>query len=286
MQPFLHHVPHPTAPVLLIMPGVNSGPYLFENAVSTLGRTHRLVVVNPPGCGGTPLPTPLTAETYARTVLNVLEGMNITESFHVLGHSLGSFAAQELGRLAPQRIGRMVLASTSVGQPYMARDTLQITQHTGMPFWELSKAIAQNPEQHMRHFFGPAFPVQNHLKYKEFLAKRQANLAPKHVTVAQFAAGGAFSSYRWAHKLGHPTLVLQGGADILTPPSSARRLAQMMPNARYLEFYGVGHFPMLEHEGFYPAITRFLNGEVVGDKLDEHPSLWEKFQRTWMRLHG
>ncbi|MFZ2586912.1 MAG: alpha/beta hydrolase [Alphaproteobacteria bacterium] len=286
MKPYLHHAPHPTAPVVVILPGVNSGPYLFEGAVAALGDTHRLIIANPPGCGGTPMPMPLTAETYARTVLALLDDMQVEGSFSLLGHSLGSFAAQELARVAPERVERLILASTSIGQPYMARDTLAIRGVTGMSFWDLSRAIAKDPATHMKHFFGPAFPVQNAQAYLDFIAKRQANLAPKQVTVAQFAAGGAFSSYRWAHNLTPPTLVVQGGADILTPASSARKLAQFIPNARYLEFYGVGHFPMLEHEGFYPSIKRFLLGHAEGEVLDDHVGVWEKLQRSWLRLHG
>lgn len=286
MKPYLHHTPHDHAPVLVVLPGVNSGPYLFEDIVPKLGQTHRIIVANPPGCGGTKLPTPLTAQVYAQTVLALLASLEVVGNFTLLGHSLGSFAAQELAKLVPERVERLVLVSTSIGQPYMARDTLQIAKHTGMSFWDLSRAIGKDAATHMKHFFGPAFPIQNHAGYMAFIAKRQANLASKTVTVAQFAAGGAFSSYAWAHTLTAPTLVIQGGADILTPPGSARVLAQRIPNARYVEFYGVGHFPMLEHEGFYPCVGRFLVGHVEGEKLEDNPSLWQRFNRAWMNLHG
>ena len=43
-----------------------------------------------------------------------------------------------------------------------------------------------------------------------------------------------------------PTLVIVGTADALTPPRDSRRIAELVPGARLVEFPGAGH--MLMHE--------------------------------------
>jgi 3-oxoadipate enol-lactonase len=43
-----------------------------------------------------------------------------------------------------------------------------------------------------------------------------------------------------------PTLVVQGTADILTPPADGRRIARLIPRARLVMLRGAGHMIMLE----------------------------------------
>jgi pimeloyl-ACP methyl ester carboxylesterase len=39
-----------------------------------------------------------------------------------------------------------------------------------------------------------------------------------------------------------PALVIAGESDVVVPPAAARLIADSLPNARYIEFAGVGHF--------------------------------------------
>ena len=93
---------------------------------------------------------------------------------------------------------------------------------TGMDIWTLGKAIADDPFTHMRVYFGPRYPASNPDGYADFITRRTANLPPKAVALAQLAAGGLFSSYRWAHTLTMPTLIVHGSADILLTEANAR----------------------------------------------------------------
>ena len=43
-----------------------------------------------------------------------------------------------------------------------------------------------------------------------------------------------------------PTLVVVGTADALTPPRDARRIAELVPGARLVEYPGAGHMLMYE----------------------------------------
>jgi pimeloyl-ACP methyl ester carboxylesterase len=286
-QHYVLHQPKGAAnpPTLMILPGVNSGAYLFMPAIGHLGLTHRIVILNPPGVAGVPMPVPFTAASYARYALKVAEALEI-ESFDLLGHSLGGFAAQELARLAPGKVNRLVLVSTSPGQPGTAQDIAAMRARTGKTYWDLSSAIEHDPHANMKVFFGKAFPVHHPEAYDHFIAQRQKHLPGTAVSFAQLSAGGLFTSARWAHKLDAPALVLHGGADILVSPAGGRLLSQLLPHARYMEFYDVGHFPMLEHPGFYPAVQRFLGGFAEGIEPPRPRGFWQRLYDKWFVIHG
>lgn len=286
IQPFvIHQPPAPNPLVLVILPGVNSGPYLFHGAASTLGKTHKLVIFNPPGTAGVPLPVPFSVAAYAKGVVQALEGLNLSH-FSLLGHSLGGFAAQKVAMHMPSKVERLVLVSTSPGQPHTSRDVANIAKATGKQYWEVMRAIESNPHGGLRPFFGKSWPVQSPDAYAAFIADRQRNLPPTTTTLAQMTAGGLFSSMRWVHKLNMPTLVIHGNEDIMVSAEGGKLLAQRIAGARYLELFGVGHFPMLEHPGFYPAVARFLSGKAEGVELPPTGSWFRKVYDRWFSLHG
>lgn len=61
-----------------------------------------------------------------------------------------------------------------------------------------------------------------------------------------------------------PALVLVGGADRLTPPSQARRLAAALTHASLVEIPGVGHVAMLEAHELVTGRLAALADEVLG----------------------
>ncbi len=287
-QLFLDHVPEGvSSPATLVMlPGVNSGIYLFREALMALGQRHRLVIFNPPGIDKTPIPIPFTAEAYARYVLEVLNRLEI-QNFHVFGHSLGGFAAQELARMAMSRIEKLVLVSSGIGQPITAQDAVKSKLKTGMDIWTLGKTVRDDPFGRLRAYFGPRYIATNPDGYTDFIQRRATHLPPRSISLAQVTAGGVFSSYKWAHTIRTPTLIIHGTADVLLTDINARTLAEKMPNARYLELYDVGHFPMLEHDGFYAAVDRFLCGHPEGAEVLESPESWlYKCYKRWFLLRG
>jgi len=66
-------------------------------------------------------------------------------------------------------------------------------------------------------------------------------------------------------KLHLPMLLVGGDADRCTPPEALQALAQVLPDAEYLQLPHVGHWPQLEHpEAFDAALLEFLaRGRVL-----------------------
>ncbi len=268
---------------LVCIPGLNSGAYMFTGARAVLPQW-RIMRLATPGVAGVPLPMPFSIKAYAKHVQQQLQMLPPAAGpLVVLGHSLGGYAAQELARLMGQQITRLVLVSTSAGQPHTTSDVARMEAAMGQSFWQYMKDLQANPEQGMRPLFGPSFPVQQAAQYQAFIAQRNACAPHGSATLAQLAAGGLFSSVRWAHKLTQPVLVLHGTEDILVSPQSGKALAASLPNAHLLLLHGVGHFPPLEHYNFWYYVADFCHGQHLGDKIIQHSGWGQWWRDLWER---
>lgn len=268
---------------LLCLPGVNSGAYLMEGAVSAL-PDWRVVRLNTPGEGLAPV-QPFSVGAYATLAAQTLDKLGITGPVVVFGHSLGGYAAQEFARQYPDRVSRLILASTSRGQPDTAHDLILLGRKVGMSFWDFQKLNETDAAAAHRHLFGPGFAEREGVLFQRFLQQRATHLPGKGATLAQLGAGGTFSSATWAARIGCPTLVIQGGADVLVSPTSAKKLAQALPEAWWLELHGVGHFPMLEHPDFWNYVALFAKGNAVGEPVEKGMGFLQKLWKRW-HFHG
>lgn len=279
MSYILTHPQNPPKGTILVLPGVNSGPYLFGGMKAILGRDWRLMLLNPPGVGGAPLTLPFGVKTYAEYALAQLDDAAVSGPLAVLGHSLGSYAAQEVARLLlaaphhPAHLRWLILVSSSLGQPYTAQDVTRLQFKLGRSFWQAMKQIKSDPAKGQRFLFG-SWPDRDPAAYAAFVAERQKALPSDAVTLAQLNAGGMFSSLGWARKLTVPTLCVHGADDLLISPASGKALSHKIPGARWLEYHDTGHFPMLEHSGFYTHVSQFLTESATGREAAPQTRSW------------
>jgi pimeloyl-ACP methyl ester carboxylesterase len=61
-------------------------------------------------------------------------------------------------------------------------------------------------------------------------------------------------------------LVLVGTADALTPPRDARRIAELLPDARLVEYPGAGHMLMYERTDEVDALIMDFARECLDDE--------------------
>lgn len=97
---------------LVLVHGFLGGSAQWEAELEHL--RHRFDVVAPDLAGygdASHLSAPGDIETHARSVLATLDHLGV-ERFHLLGHSMGGMVVQEMVRLAPARVQRLVLYAT------------------------------------------------------------------------------------------------------------------------------------------------------------------------------
>ncbi len=270
------------AGTLVILPGVNSGAYLMGGAMPTFEKW-RVVMLNPSGVNGVSLPLPFSVKAYARQVVDTLGRLEV-DDFVLVGHSLGGYAAQEVARMLPERVKRLVLVSTSRGQPDTAVDIAGMQKRIGMNFWDFQQFISKNENAGHRPLFGPGFPEREPEIFETFLKLRKRHLPTQAATLAHLSAGGMFSSMGFVRKLRLPTLVIHGNADNLVSVDSGRKLCEALPQAQWLELYDVGHFPMLEYASFWDKVRQFAEDAASGVDVAPAESWLNRLMRgIWVR---
>jgi pimeloyl-ACP methyl ester carboxylesterase len=243
---------HDGRPLLLIN-GLGAPLETLEPLLERItGR--RTIVFDAPGSGRSETPDlPLTIGGHARLALRLASTLG-ADHFDVLGFSFGGMVAQEVAHLAPDRVNRLVLASTSCGWG-------------GVPGTPAAMLAIATPD---RFYSRPAFEaaVPQYVGGTEstndaFLngqAKARQNHPPSYRGyMYQVWAASAWSSRLWLPELRQPTLLLAGDADPLIPPINAQILATLIPDSQQHIVAGGGHLCLLERAvDVGPLIEDFL----------------------------
>lgn len=197
------------------------------------GRT--TVAYDAPGTGASPLATwPLGIAGHADLSCALLDCLGIDRA-DVLGYSFGGTIAQELARRHPDRVGALVLASTSCGWGATLGDPVTLSALA----WSLPRAM---------------------------VSAGGALRPPTPLGVWwQMLAVGTWSSWPWLPTLDAPTLVISGAGDRVVPPANAEALAARIPGAELALIPDAGHFLVLADDpsGMATPVAQFLDRQDV-----------------------
>jgi pimeloyl-ACP methyl ester carboxylesterase len=198
----------------------------------------------------------------------VLDAVVPTGPAVLIGHSLGGMALLAFAEMHPEEFGErvagVVFADTAAAELVRGAVGGVVTR-----LMALAKAPAR------------ADRVRRYMKMGQsdlaFLVARLTNFGPKaSPALVEHVAGvsgqapievwtdglAAMLEMDLSHAIRHvtvPSLVVVGDLDRITPPASARRLAEGLPQARLVVLEGAGHMAPLErHEQFNRVLGRFL----------------------------
>ncbi len=186
-------------------------------------------------------------DNLADDLRTVLESLDLHEAI-LVGHSMGGMAVQAFvirhPDVARARVKGLVLQSTSshnlVSDARRVRNALERVVDVGP---DLGTLMRQRNLGFLLARIG--FGNDPHASHVE--ATRQM-LATCDRDTTREATSALLSLDLTAGLPGVtlPTLVLVGTADALTPPRDSRRIADMIPGARLVEYPGAGHMLMYE----------------------------------------
>lgn len=249
-------------PVLLMLHGWGAFKELWWSSLRDLGRDHRCFALDFPGHGESDFAGHSTIARLAETVAAFCDDLGLRE-ITLFGHSMGGSVAAELALLRPDLVGRLILVDAAVDahlMPPFARTyllpsvgwaALRVTQAVGRAFSPLGRRV---PHEHGGGWLRPW------LRRSAYLAGFDA-YGLHQILRSLFAteAGERLAA------LGVPTLVISGQLDSLVPPANSRRLARLIPGARYVQIPAALHNPMDERpRAFVRAVRRFLAERAPG----------------------
>lgn len=255
-------------PPLLLVHGLSGSWPNWLEQIPVFAETRRVVAVDLPGFGHSPMPRePISISGYARTLDALLDTLEI-DAAAVVGNSMGGFVSAELAINFPQRVERLVLVSPAGLSTYNHRGATRalpslrraeriVAAYAG---WIAAHAdtVARRPglrnatlgfvTAHPSRLPGPVAAEQVRGAGKPgFLQGLQANL-----------------NYDFRHRLGEiacPTLIVWGDRDRVITPRDAEVYAELIPGSRKVVFEDTGHMAMLERPAAFNALLRDFLGE-------------------------
>lgn len=196
------------------------------------------------------LEAPTEIAAHARAVLATLDALGVAQ-FHLLGHSMGGMVVQEIVRLAPQRVLRLVLYATAAqgsipgrfetmarSRERLAEDGAERTARRISATWLLEREAS------------PAFAALGDLAAE---ASAQAANAGLHAMEAWDGRGRL-------RAIGQPTLVIWGEGDRSYGWPLIEMLWRMIPDASLAVLPHCSHALHLERPALFHALVREFLG--------------------------
>jgi 3-oxoadipate enol-lactonase len=245
-RPVVHWRQSGNGPPLLLLNGWTASGLAWPNQwLSRLEESYDVIRIDNRGSGWSrSAPWPFTIEDLADDARDVLDDSAI-EPAAVLGISMGGMIAQELAIRHSDIVEKLVLVATRPPTPAhtpMSSDALRLTW--GRPPRERS----------LREYFvttwaqttGDGFAAAHPQVLDELGDQIMRRITPRGGLVNQMRAIMAWHGPHRLRQITAPTTIVHGAQDPLITVDNGRRLAELIPAARYVELSGVGH--LVAHE--------------------------------------
>jgi pimeloyl-ACP methyl ester carboxylesterase len=237
---------------LLLYSGIWGEVGLLEQLLPYL-QGFRTIAFDPPGIGRSQMPLlPMSMWALAEFGTAVLDELGVA-SAHVLGASFGGAVAQQMAITHPDRVRRLVLVSTSFGGFALPGNSSAF-----LHFINPTSYHAKRLEQVAGTMFGGRMRTEPELVRSMHIRR------PKNPWQAMYRMAGLFgwTSLPWLWAIRHPTLVVAGDDDPVTPHLNHRVIAALIPGARLHTVRGGGHLALLDSAAdVAPVITSFLRAD-------------------------
>jgi pimeloyl-ACP methyl ester carboxylesterase len=253
-------------PPLLLINGLGGHTGMWEPLEREL-EGFRIVEFDLPGAGRSDVPwRPVSIKRLARLAAGVMTKFGM-DNADVLGFSMGGVVAQQLAADMPERVRRLLLIATTPGMGAMQGNTKALL-NIMTPLRYMSPATytktvgtlvggrARRDDQWIAE--------QTELRFSRPPSWRGY--------LGQMASMAVWTGLPLLPTIPHPTLVMTGDDDPLTPVVNAKLITHLLPNGRLQVLPGQGHLMVLdEQSSANETIRQFLTAEKL-----ETSTVWKQ----------
>jgi pimeloyl-ACP methyl ester carboxylesterase len=260
-----------SGPLLVCHPGGPGGSAAEFCDFAGLDDTFDLVLLSPRGSAGSDPAGGYALASYASDLDELRAHLGV-ERIDLLGFSHGGIVAMVYAASYPDRVARLVLASTIAvfddaaqaaqeagiaagrGEPWFAAAERAIADEQAGAF-ETAEDLVANVQQQMPLYF---HSWEGHEATGRELAADFAQAEPlQYFNEREFPTFDLRPDLR---TIGSPTLVMTGESDFICGPVCARTIAGELRDARLVLIPEAGHFTYIEQPGaFRHALVEFLD---------------------------
>ena len=250
----IHYLERGSGPAIVLIHGFGGHTFSFRHIVPALAVDHRVVAVDLMGFGYSERPAnadySLTAQ--AHRVLKLMDILGI-ERAAALGHSMGGEVVMRMASIAPERVGRLILAASVSGDRPPTLPTTPLIKPLLPAMVRLTSRLMLRRSVYDRSFITPEI--------------REGYAAPTRI---RGSVDGLYQMLRDGRKdkkidfsrITQPVLVLWAAGEKLVPGWGLGRIQKRLPQAEVVVVSEAGHLLLEERpEECNAAVRRFL--EVV-----------------------
>ncbi len=225
-------------------------------------KNREVILFNNAGVSSSSGEVPTTVEKMGANAVAFIKALGLTK-VDVLGFSIGGFIAQEIALQVPDLVKRLVLVGTGPrgGEGMAARtpEAQRIFSATYDPPDELWLSV---------HFTQSAASQAAGREFLKRFRLRTENRDPQvneKVAPAQIKAIGKWGApqqkpFEYLKSIRQPTLVVNGGKDVIVYSVNSFILQQNLPNAQLILYPDANHGSQYQYpELFIADVTRFLD---------------------------
>jgi pimeloyl-ACP methyl ester carboxylesterase len=243
-------------PLVMIM-GFTASRSGLMSQIRFFRKYYRVITFDNRGSGKSDKPPgPYSTRMMADDTVKLMDLLGI-EKAHIMGLSMGGMIAQELAINYPQRVMKLVLASTYARQDETSGDTL-----------EQAKFLQLTPEKKVGAMVGLAFNKPLYRFIFGLLARVQTSFRGVSGGVGVSGQSEACLHHNTLERLSSitaPTLVIVGTGDRIIKPVSSEVIAGKIPNAKLVKVEGGSHYFSFEMKNvFNREVLNFLKSDAPG----------------------
>ncbi|MCU1451241.1 MAG: alpha/beta fold hydrolase [Acidimicrobiales bacterium] len=235
----IHYQDSGSGPPVLVLNGWSASGLIWPDEwVHDLDGDYRLLRVCNRGTGWSDhVEDPFTVADMVADAVAVLDAEGIGKA-HVFGLSMGGMIAQQLAVEHADRVDRLVLCATAPPPPDFVAAAPEVFARLMSP-----PPGATTPEEMVGSIWssivGPGFEERG----ADVLGRlvQRAVERPTTLEIIMLQMQAITTRTGSPGDITAPTLVIHGADDPLLPVGNGRRLAELVPGARYVELDGVGH---------------------------------------------
>jgi len=227
--------------------------------VPEFSKDHRVIVHDYRGTGRSSKPSiDYATRMFCDDAMAILEYLQVKDAI-VLGHSMGGRVAQLLALEYPERVKKLILASSGASFPGPAG--LPLTMCKEMIEWGYEKYVREHTIQ---VGFTDEFVKGEPERLEAFFRTRLANLCPVEFYLRHVLARQAHDTSRRLGSIGAPTLVMVGEREgdpkvVMSHRMSSDILAKGIPNATLVILPNQKHnYCISDPETVHKVIREFL----------------------------
>jgi pimeloyl-ACP methyl ester carboxylesterase len=229
-----------------------------------LAKEREVILFNNAGVSSSSGEVPASIAGMAANAIAFIKALGLS-TVDALGFSIGGFVAQEIAGQAQSLVRKLILVGTGPrGGEGMASLTPEAQQIFGATYeepdhlWLAVHFTKSEASQAAGREFLKRFRLRKENRDREVNEK---------VAPAQLEALGEWGiqlsgSYEYLKTINQPTLVVNGGRDVIVYPINSFILQQHLPNAQLILYPDANHGSQYQYpELFVRHVSTFLSGE-------------------------